>query len=255
MSRRLFNAPPAAGFVHPKVAGRPRGAGEHSYNLDTASDAAPNYLRWVADLVRPHLGASVLEVGSGIGAITEHLAQGRRLVATDVSEECVAALHHRFDNSPNVQVVHADLRSWEPDETFESIVMINVLEHIEDDAGALRSLSRFLRPEGSMVIYVPALNGLFGDFDFKVGHFRRYSRWRLKGVMHAAGLQPGETRYANMLAIPAWLAFTRFAEVDPEGAKALPIWDRLAVPTSRFIESRARAPLGLNLLGVGTRRP
>jgi SAM-dependent methyltransferase len=175
-------------------------------------------------------------------------------VATDISDFCIDALHKRFGAAGNVQVVQADLRSWNPGRSFDSIVMINVLEHIEADADALRSLSRHLRPGGTMVLYVPALNGLFGKWDLKVGHFRRYSRWRLRHVFEEAGLEPLELRYSNLLAIPAWALFTRFSPADAATAdRTLPAWDRYAVPLSRFIESRVRIPLGLNLLGVARR--
>jgi SAM-dependent methyltransferase len=243
------------GYVHPKAAERGGMEGAHALALDVASDASPNYLSWVGEQVRPHLGANVLEVGSGLGSITQHLAEGRRLVATDIDDTCVAGLHERFDGVDNVEVVQADLRNWETDEEFDSVVMINVLEHIEDDAGALAGLSRFLKPGGSIVIYVPALNGLYGPWDLTVGHYRRYSRPRLRSVFEEAGLEPGEIRYANLLGIPAWVAFSRFSKADATSVgKSLPIWDRIGVPAGRFLERHVRVPIGLNVLGVA-RRP
>ena len=243
------NARPAARFVHPWATGDVDEAEDHGINLDVAADAAPNHLQGVADLVSPHLGKRVLDMGAGIGAITERLAEGRRLVACEISDEFVAALRQRFDGVGNVEVVQADLRTWQPAERFDSVVMINVLEHIEDDAGTLRALSRFAAPGGTVVIYVPALNGLFGDFDSKVGHFRRYSKWRLGEVMREAGLEVEELRYANMIAIPGWIAFTH-ASRDMSGGTSLPLWDRYVLPLSQALESRVRVPLGTNLLGV-----
>jgi SAM-dependent methyltransferase len=245
------NARPAARYVHPRSAGAIDAEGDHDFALDVASDAAPNHLRWIADLVSPHLGSRVLEVGAGIGAITQHIAVGRHVVASDLSDECVASLHRRFDGVGNVRVLQADLRTWTPDEVFDSVLMVNVLEHIEDDAGALASLARFVEPGGTVVVYVPALNGLFGNWDRKVGHFRRYSKWRLSAVMREAGLDVTFMRYANILAIPGWLLFTNLAKGDTTGDNSLPIWDKVAVPVSRAIESRVPVPVGTNLLGVG----
>ena len=127
--------------------------------------------------------------------------------------------------------------------------MINVLEHIEDDLGTLRAIQRFIEPGGTVVIYVPALNGLYGGFDRKVGHFRRYSKWRLGEVMREAGLEPVKLRYANMIAIPGWLAFTH-ASGDMSGGTTLPLWDRYVLPVSQALEARVPVPLGTNLLGV-----
>jgi SAM-dependent methyltransferase len=246
----LLRSRPASRYIHPKAIGLAEAEGDHDAGLDRASEAAPNYLRWIADLCRPHLGKSVLEVGAGNGSITQLFADGRRVLATDVSEGCVAALEERFRHTPTVEVAKADVRTVELDERFDSVLMINVLEHIEDDVGTLASVQRFLRPGGSIVIYVPALNGLYGRWDLKVGHRRRYSRWRLGEVFREAGLESIELRYVNILAIPAWAAFSR-TSVDRTARGSLTVWDRTAVPLGRLLESRIRMPIGLNLLGVG----
>jgi 2-polyprenyl-3-methyl-5-hydroxy-6-metoxy-1,4-benzoquinol methylase len=254
MSPPAFNALPPARYVHPKALGNVSQDGEHDQALDIASEAAPNYLRWIADLCSPHLGHEVMDVGAGYGAITELFAEGRSVLATDLSDRCVAAMRQRFASMSNVEVRKADLRTLDPDQLgrrFDSIVLINVLEHIEDDAGTLVHLARLLRPGGRLVMYVPALNCLYGHWDRKVGHFRRYSKWRLRKVAAEAGLDLADLRYVNLLAIPAWLAFSRFsATVSEDPGKSLSIWDRTGVPLSRVIESRLRPPLGLNLLCV-----
>jgi 2-polyprenyl-3-methyl-5-hydroxy-6-metoxy-1,4-benzoquinol methylase len=242
-----LNAQPGARYMHPQAP--TEAEGDHARALDVAVDSSPNYLRWIADLCRPHLGASVLEVGSGVGSITERLAQGRSMLATEISDDCLAALERRFANVSNVRVARLDLRDPAGDEQFDSVVMINVLEHIRDDAGALSDLRRLLRPSGTLVLYVPALNGLYGPWDRAVGHCRRYSKWRLREVARAAGLVTAELRYANLLAIPAWLAFSR-TRVERSVRGGLSLWDRTGVPLTRAIESRVRAPIGLNLLAV-----
>jgi SAM-dependent methyltransferase len=185
-----FNAQPGARYMHPQAP--TEAEGDHARALDVAVDSSPNYLRWISDLCRPHLGASVLEVGSGVGSITERLAQGRSMLATEISDDCLAALERRFANVSNVRVARLDLRDPAGDEQFDSVVMINVLEHIRDDAGALSDLRRLLRPSGTLVLYVPALNGLYGPWDRAVGHCRRYSKWRLREVARAAGLVTAE---------------------------------------------------------------
>jgi SAM-dependent methyltransferase len=245
------NAPPAARFVHPRAARTTDQEADEGFNLEVAGAAAPRYLEWVADLCAPYLGESVLEVGAGRGSVTQHLVTGRHIVATDLSGSSVEAMRERFAGQPNVEVAQADLRTWEPGRTFDSLLMVNVLEHIRDDVAALVSLRRFVRPGGTIVIYVPALNGLFGNWDDYVRHFRRYSKWRLRAVLREAALEPVALRYANLLAIPAWAAFSMFMHVDTDGKRSLSLWDRTFVPLTRFVESRVRVPIGLNLLGVG----
>ena len=97
--------------------------------------------------------------------------------------------------------------------------MVNVLEHIADDAGTLRGLSRLLVPNGNLVVYVPALNGLYGALDEKIGHYRRYSVWRMREVFREAGIEPVELRWVNFLAIPAWAAFSR-GDIETASAAA-----------------------------------
>ncbi|MFZ1994821.1 MAG: class I SAM-dependent methyltransferase [Solirubrobacteraceae bacterium] len=245
---------PAARYIHPKAAGLLEEEGDHDADLDVASESAPNYLSWVADLCRERLGHRVLEVGAGLGAITARYEQGRDVVANDVSPECVSALHERFANHPNVRVEDRDLRTLAMDASFDSVLMVNVLEHIADDAGALEGLSRLLVPGGNVVVYVPALNGLYGALDRRIGHYRRYSVWRLGEVFREAGLEPVELRWVNFVAIPAWAAFGRGNVDDRQrSGTLLSLWDRTAVPAGRVLEAHVRVPIGLNVLGVGRR--
>ncbi len=246
---------PAARYIHPRAASLVDQEGDHDLDLDVSGENAPNYLAWVADICRPHLGHRVLEVGAGLGAITAGYQAGREVVANDVSPSCVQALRTRFADQPNVRVEERDLRTLQAAADFDSVIMVNVLEHIADDVEALRGLTRLVVPGGNLIIYVPALNGLYGAWDKKIGHYRRYSVWRLREVLREAGLEPVELRWVNALAIPAWAAFGRGDVDDRErSGDLLSLWDRTAVPAARFIEGRVRMPIGLNVLGVG-RRP
>jgi 2-polyprenyl-3-methyl-5-hydroxy-6-metoxy-1,4-benzoquinol methylase len=241
--------PPALRYVHPKAKGLTEADAEASLHLDTAEDRMPNHLRWIADLCRPYLGQRVLDVGAGTGTITAQYADGRDVVAVDSSASCVAELHRRFARTPNVRVEHADLREFQDERGFDAIVMINVLEHIDDDVATLQSLSRLLQPRGRIVLYVPALNGLYGRFDRRVGHYRRYAPWRMRAVVQAAGFQPLVLRYVNALALPGWLLAHSSAD-RPELPVGMRLWDQIGVPVTRVIESHVRLPFGLNVFCV-----
>jgi SAM-dependent methyltransferase len=245
---------PAVRYIHPRAADLVEQEGDHDADLELSGESAPNYLSWVAELCGRHLGHRVLEVGAGLGAITARYEQGREVVANDVSSTCVRALRDRFAGHPNVRVEDRDLRGLELDERFDSVLLVNVLEHIADDVEALRGLARLLVPGGNIVVYVPALNGLYGALDHKIGHYRRYSVWRLREVFVEAGLVPVELRWVNFIAIPAWAAFGRGDVNDPQrSSKLLSLWDRTAVPAGRFVENHVRTPIGLNVLGVARR--
>jgi SAM-dependent methyltransferase len=246
---------PAVRYIHPKAASLLEQEGDHDADLDVTSENAPNYLSWVAEICGLHLGHSVLEVGAGIGAVTAQYEQGREVVVNELSPACVCALRERFADNPNVRVEDGDLRNLGLRERFDSVLMVNVLEHVVDDVEALRGLSQLLVPGGNIVVYVPALNWLYGPNDKKVGHYRRYSAWRLREVFRGAGLEPVELRWVNLLGIPAWAAFSRGDVADDErSGKLLSLWDRTAVPAARLLEAHLRTPIGLNVLGIG-RRP
>ena len=236
-----------ARYIHPRALGVD---GEHDFGLDVVSEVVHNYPRWLAELCAPHLGDNTLEVGAGYGAVTQHFAAGRRLVVVDSSAECVKQLSRRFADRPDVEVHHDDLRTFEPNGLFDSVVMINTLEHIPDDVAALERLRQFLQPGGRAVIYVPAFNFLFSEYDRKVGHQRRYSKKMMTTVIEAAGMRTEQLRYANVLGLPAWLIFSKLLRQDPAERRAAQLWDRTGTVASRWIEQRVDPPVGLNLLAV-----
>jgi SAM-dependent methyltransferase len=159
-------------------------------------------------------------------------------------------MERRFAGNPNVSVRRADLTEMaQCGERFDSAVMINVLEHIEDDVAALALLRELLSPGGRVVLYVPALNGMYGNFDRRAGHYRRYAPWRMRRVFAAAGLREVAMRYMNILSLPPWWIFSRGA-TDRSPTGQLSLWDRTGVVIGRRLESAVRVPIGLNLFCV-----
>jgi 2-polyprenyl-3-methyl-5-hydroxy-6-metoxy-1,4-benzoquinol methylase len=236
--------------VHAKAAGLVNAEAEHTANLDVAGDNAPNYHQWIADRCRPHLGQRVLEVGAGTGSVTQRFVDGRDVVVIERDDWCIGELRRRFASSPKVTVRQADLTELvDEGQRFDSVVMVNVLEHIEDDVAALQSLRGLLSPGGRIVLYVPALNGLYGAYDRKAGHYRRYAPWRMRRVFAAAGLAEVEMRYMNLLTIPAWWIFSR-SNLDKGPAGRLSLWDNTGIVIGRRLESIVRVPVGLNLFCV-----
>ena len=156
--------------------------------LDSLQDA-DNYADWIYDLCEPHLGTEVLEIGAGHGELTQRLVPGRFVTATDLSKRCVDELQARYDGMANVDVRHADIAALGDDRRYDSVVLVNVLEHIPDDLGALRDLRALLKPGGRLIVFSPAFEGLYSDFDRKIGHFRRYRRSQLVTVADRAGLR------------------------------------------------------------------
>ncbi len=195
----------------------------------------------------------MLEVGAGLGEFASQLTGLERLVVTDVDPAAVASMAARFADRPEVEARQLDLGAGElPDVggAVSTVVAINVLEHIEDDAGALRALARLVEPGGRIVLWVPAYMQLYGEFDRLVGHVRRYTPATLRAAVRAAGLVPRDVRPVNLLGGVAWWVVVRRGGAGSPDPRMVRVYDRLVVPVTRALERRVRAPFGQTVLGV-----
>jgi SAM-dependent methyltransferase len=214
--------------------------------------AADNYHEWLYDLAEPHLGGTCLEIGSGRGDLTAYLARGRRLDASDVSEQFVKVLQGRFASSPNVTVQQLDMDTFVPEKRYDSIVMMNVLEHIRDDESALSTLRQALNPGGRIVLYVPAFMLLYSDFDREIGHYRRYRKNELGRLVEQSGYSLVESRYVNSVGALGWFLYSRVLGRKPSDQLTIGACDRIVVPIVRRVERRMFPPFGLSVLAVAT---
>jgi glycosyltransferase involved in cell wall biosynthesis len=169
-------------------------------------EKATRYNGWIYETIRPWLGREILEVGSGIGNMTRYLARAGRVTATDNAAFYLRELRRSFRESPNVAVRELDLtRPPLPGHgLFDSVVCLNVLEHIEDDTAAIRNMLPYLRPGGRAVIFVPANPRLYCGIDRGVGHHRRYTKEELVGKITDAGFRVAHARTHNILGALGW---------------------------------------------------
>lgn len=217
-------------------------------------EEADNYADWIYRLIRPYLGRDVLEIGAGHGELTERLRRDAHVTATDLSKRCVDELAMRFDGCNDVDVLQADVAALGTEgRTFDSVVLINVLEHIDDDVDALSDLRELLKPGGRVCVFVPAFEGLYSDFDRKIGHRRRYRRAHLASTFDAAGLDVVDARYVNTVGALAWWLFARQLGQVPTQRWSVKIYDQLAVPIIRQLEAGRAPRFGQSLLCIGER--
>lgn len=211
----------------------------------------PNYRRYQHDLLAPHCGRSVLEIGAGRGESAELLCGRDRVVVTDVDAEAVELLRTKFADRPEIEATQLDLDDIQPlAESVESVLAVNVLEHFDDDVSLLRELSRLVVPGGNIVLWVPAFPALYGQFDRKVGHFRRYTPTTLRAAGLGAGLRPAGIRAVNLLGGLAWWATVRGGGGTRPNGKLVEMYDRYLVPFSRALDTIAPVPFGQSVLGV-----
>jgi SAM-dependent methyltransferase len=219
--------------------------------LESGGSDQPRYRRYQIDLISPHCGESVLEVGAGLGEFAEQFRSLKRHVVTDVDPGAVEVMRRRFADRPEVTARQFDVgQPLRLDEPVESVVAINVLEHIDDDAGALRSLAKLVKPGGTIVLWVPGYQQLYGEFDRKVGHVRRYTPATLSDAVRRAGLDLRLVKPVNLLGGIAWWLAVRKGGSGAPNPKLVKVYDRCVVPVTRVLERVVRVPFGQSVLCV-----
>ncbi|WP_019807855.1 class I SAM-dependent methyltransferase [Saccharomonospora halophila] len=214
----------------------------------------PRYLAYQRELIGPHCGRSVLEVGAGLGEFADGFTGFDRYVVTDVDSGAVERMKRRFADRPEMEVQQYDIdgrtRLSEP---VDTLVAINVLEHIADDVTALRELSESLTPTGTIVLFVPGYQRLYGEFDRKVGHHRRYTPATVSEAARRAGLRVEVARPVNFLGAFAWWAAVRKGGTGAPDPRLVALYDRFVVPVTRALEKRVPVPFGQSVLCVARR--
>jgi SAM-dependent methyltransferase len=215
---------------------------------------ATNYADWTFSLFSAFAAGAVLEVGCGVGTFTKRLAQApliMHILSIDVSNSAVSVCRDAV-RSPKLELRHADVRDVTG--TFDLVVCMNVLEHIEDDLGALSHMVRLVRPGGVLFLLVPAHQFLYTPFDRESGHYRRYSRRHMQGLMRRAALGEGwklRQFYFNSIGALGYYAVYKLLGRAPRADSAAEIgwFDRYVVPVQRLLEPRA-IPFGISLVSV-----
>ena len=222
-----------------------------------AMSFAVNYHRWILSIFEPYLGTRVVEVGAGKGSFSELLLE-RRLESLSLVEPSTAmyqTLCRRMEElNPSVTVstyndvfesVAEQIRSSErPD----SIIYVNVLEHIENDVNELKVINNTLEAGGRLFIFVPALRWLHGSMDRQLGHFRRYTRTELEKKCVASGFRVIASRYFDVLGVLPWWVKYRLLQSKEMEPGAVRFYDQRVVPVAKTLESSLTPPIGKNVL-------
>lgn len=215
------------------------------------------YNRWLHERFDAWLGQRILEIGSGIGNQTRYFANRERVVASDIDPYYVNDLRSRFVDRPNVRVASFRFPLTEADrddlraERIDTIVCLNVLEHIEDDRSTLLDAAAVLPPGGHLVLLVPAMPALYGTLDVNLQHFRRYEKEPLRTLLRETGFESDDLRFVNRLAVFGWWLSSRVLKrkVLPKDQLAM---FKLMMPLLRLEEKRPPS-FGLSLLALARR--
>jgi SAM-dependent methyltransferase len=214
--------------------------------------AAPRYNRWMFARLRPWVGDCVLEIGSGIGNLSAFLLDRRSVVLTDTEPAYLERLRARFAGHPNVEVTRLYLPTVDgalAARRFDTVICLNVLEHVADDRGSLAAIARLLAPGGRLVLLVPALPWLYGSLDVALGHHRRYTRQGLTERFRGAALRVRHMEYFNLAGLPGWWLAGRLLRRRLIPAGSLRLYDVL-VPLFR-LERLLPWRVGQSLIAIG----
>lgn len=209
-----------------------------------------NHRKWFANFARPFLGTHPIEIGSGLGDYAlEWIPAVDKYTATEADPVLFAELQKEMAAYPNVVVRQIVLPS--PEVADHSCLMsFNVLEHIDDHVGALRSMGRLVQPGGHIVLVCPAFPFAMSPVDIATGHVRRYTKRSMRAALTDAGLEIVSVTYANSLGLIAYYVFTSLLKKAPSKGKTMLFYDRLVVPVVRTLERIIRPPFGQSVLAI-----
>jgi SAM-dependent methyltransferase len=226
---------------------------EYSGSELEALSLGENYYAWIRRLLGPRLRGRVVEVGAGRGTFSE------RLLAMDTVDELIliepdAAMHadleQRLGADPRVTTHAGYFGSHDLGGPVDAIVLVNVLEHIEDDAGVVAAARAALAPGGALLLFVPAGPWLFGSLDRAFEHFRRYERPGLMELLTAAGMEVADVHYVNAPGMLAWFIAGKVLRQNTVKPGQMKLYDRLVVPLVSRFESILRPPRGQSLVAI-----
>ena len=214
-------------------------------NLE-AMQFAEKYNRFLTSLVTQHVdGTAVLDFGAGAGTFAVPVAGSGLQVSCLEPDPALRAQLSAGGFATYAELSQVPLRS------LDSIYTLNVLEHIKDDGTALLALAKCLRPNGRLIIYVPAFNLLYSAMDRQVGHFRRYRRPGLTRKLEASGFRVRKARYVDSLGFLAALLYKLIERGDGTlSPKSIQLYDRFVFPVSVAIDRLTGGRFGKNLLVV-----
>ena len=234
--------------------------------LETMTQAlmhASRYHAWMFSQIEDFVGERVLEVGAGSGNLTQLLPSTANVTVLDESRAALDIAVSRFSGRA-LDTIIADIADPKASaglasREFDTIVCSNVLEHIKDERLAVANMHAIVKSTyGHVLLIVPAHKRLFGSLDHAAGHFRRYARSELTALLRTSGFEIRKARYVNALGAIAWYVNGSLLRTSDLNAQSVNVqarlFDRIAVPVLRRLESTLKLPFGQSLVVVGQAR-
>lgn len=215
---------------------------------------ASNWKNYYAKFIEGYLKNDVLEVGAGIGETTRSLCDGtqKSWLCLEPDAQLIKEMEIKKENGylPSfIEIITDTLDGIDVNRKFDAIIYIDVIEHIKNDAEELKKAANFLKPEGHLIVLVPAHNYLFSKFDKSIGHFRRYNKTMLTSAVPKE-LQKVDLRYLDSVGLLASLANKWFLKQEYPQLKQIKFWDNYMIPVSKIMDAICFYSMGKTVVGV-----
>ncbi len=216
-----------------------------------------NYYEWILRRVCPYVGSRVAEVGAGVGNFAAALLRETsvsKLLLVEPAENLFPHLAKRFVTEARVEVVRGYVNESASLSGMDSLIAVNVIEHVRDDTEFLDLAFTILAPGGTVIIFAPALASLYGTLDEAFGHHRRYSKAELARKLTQARFRLEAIRYFNFPGVVTWFLAGKILRRKTLQPAQVCLYDRWVVPWASRVEEWWEPPWGQSVLAIA-RKP
>jgi 2-polyprenyl-3-methyl-5-hydroxy-6-metoxy-1,4-benzoquinol methylase len=219
---------------------------------------AEKFNKWTYETIRPFLVGHILEIGSGLGNISSYaVTDNKDITLSDTDLSYVQFLKEKFSHETHVAgVLEIDIEKIDfynyyqsLREGFDTIFILNVLEHVDNDALALQNCKHLLKSGGLLIVLVPAYPFLFSNIDRSLGHHRRYTSATLSSLLLGQGLKIVQSKYFNSLGILGWFFAGRVFRSKEINSSEMSTFNKI-VPLARWTDKLFRRSFGLSIISI-----
>jgi len=222
-----------------------------------AISEANKFNEWMYQRIAPDCSGKILEIGSGIGNISEFFIKDKaEIYLSDLRDNYLSFLERNYTNKA-AGILKMDIVDEDFDElyknvlgTFDTVFALNVVEHIKDDELALKNITKLLKPNGTVIILVPAFNTLYNSFDEALEHYRRYTKKTLNKNFASSNLEIQKSSYFNAAGIAGWILSGAILKKKTIPAGQMKLYNKL-VPIFKVVDKVLFNSFGLSVITVG----
>lgn len=215
---------------------------------------AVNWKGYWISRISPYIGDTILEVGAGTGANTTILCRNENIRWTCLEPDkklalALSVLLKSNTHTSNCNIINGTINDLSEDDPFDTVLYIDVLEHIENDRVELENIQRHVKPKGVLIILAPAHNCLYSNFDKSIGHYRRYNKLMLKKIIPPC-FEIIKMEYLDSIGVVASIGNSLFLKRSIPTYRHIRIWDSFLIPISKYIDRLTFHLIGKSILNI-----